>query len=218
MSLNRLTWTTSGPSDHPKGCVITLHGRGTSGQDLIPISEAVDLPDLYWVFPDAPFPFPDLLGGMMWYGSTTGKYSDIQTSRKLLFDLLDHVIKKNHIPSESIALLGFSQGAVMSLDVGLRYPHKIGALIALSGFLAAPEKLKEEKSPASKNVPILLAHGTMDEVVSVKGSREAQNILISEGYSAELKEYPMGHQIIPEEITLIRDHLKTHLGRPSSTK
>lgn len=214
MALNRLTWKEFGPSDPPKGCVITLHGRGTSGRDLMPVADAIDLPYLRWVFPDAPFPFPDLLGGMMWYGSTTGNTFEIQTSRKLLFDLLDHLIQKDHVPSENIALLGFSQGAVMSLDVGLRYPKRMGALIALSGFLAAPDKLKREKSRASKSIPILLAHGTMDDVVPVNGSRDAQNTLLAEGYSPEFKEYPMGHQIIPEEITLVRHYLKAHLGLP----
>ncbi len=214
MALNRLAWQEVGSSENLKGCVIALHGRGTSGEDLMPIADEMNLPHLRWIFPDAPLPFPDLLGGMMWYGSSAGNAADIQTSRKLLFDLLDHLIKKEHMAPENIALLGFSQGAVMSLDVGLRYPKRIGALIALSGFLAAPEKLTQEKSRASKSVPILLVHGTMDEVVPVKGSREAQAKLVAEGYSPELKEYPMGHQIVPEEITLIRNHLKMHLGLP----
>ena len=195
-----------------KGCVIILHGRGTNGEDLIPLVDEIDLPHLRWIFPDAPFPFPDLLGGLMWFGSTTGNSTGIQDSRKLLFGLLDQVIESDRVPPENVALMGFSQGAVMSLDVGLRYPKRIGALIALSGFLAIPDKLKQEKSPASKSVPILLAHGTEDEVVPVDGSRKAQQYLIEEGYSAELKEYPMGHQIIPEEIELIRNHLKNHLG------
>ena len=102
----------------------------------------------------------------------------------------------------------------MALDVGLRYPKKIGALIALSGFLAAPDKLHQEKSRASKSVPILLVHGTGDGVVSVEGSREARTLLLEEGYDVTLKEYAMAHQIIPEEITLIREHLKSHLGLP----
>lgn len=212
MEKNELDWKEIPASDVQKGCVITLHGRGTSGEDLIPLVDEINLPHLRWIFPDAPFPFPDILGGMMWFGSTKGNSTGIQDSRKLLFDLLDQVIKKDRILPENVALLGFSQGAVMSLDVGLRYPKRIGALIALSGFLATPEKLKQEKSPASKSVPILLAHGTEDEVVSVDGSRKAQQCLIKEGYSAELKEYPMGHQIIPEEIDLIRNHLKNHLG------
>ncbi len=214
MTMNPLEWKELPASDPEQGCVITLHGRGTSGEDLMPIADEINLPHLRFLFPDAPFPFPDLLGGMMWYGGASGNSSGMQTSRKLLFDLLDQIINEEHIPPENIALLGFSQGAVMALDVGLRYPKKIGALIALSGFLAAPDKLHQEQSPASKSVPILLVHGTGDGVVSVEGSREARTLLLEEGYDVTLKEYAMAHQIIPEEITLIREHLKSHLGLP----
>jgi len=214
MSMNRLEWKEISPTGPEKGCVITLHGRGTSGADLMPLADELDLPNLRWIFPDAPFPFPDLLGGMMWYGSNAGNSSGIQNSRKLLFDLLNHLINTEGVSPEDLALLGFSQGAVMSLDVGLRYPKRIGALIALSGFLATPEKLSKEKSSESLSVPILLAHGTDDEVVSVDGSRDAQKTLLEEGYAAELIEYEMGHQIVPEEIARIREHLQSHLGLP----
>ncbi len=177
----------------------------------MPLADEINLPQLRWIFPDAPFPFPDLLGGKMWFGSSAGNSSGIITSRELLLDLLDNLIGDDHLIPNKIALLGFSQGAVMGLDVGVRYPSRLGTLVALSGFLAQPEKLSKEKSPASGNMPILLAHGTEDEIVNVEGSRHAQNKLLKAGYSAELQEYPMGHQIITEEIKLIRDHLITQL-------
>lgn len=214
MTLHQLDWKEILPTDTEKGCVITLHGRGTTGADLMPLADDIDLPNLRWIFPDAPFPFPDLLGGFMWYGSRTGNSNGILNSRKLLFDLLDHLIDEDGVSPENIALLGFSQGAVMSLDVGLRYPKKIGALIAMSGFLATPEKLNREKSPESLSVPILLAHGREDEVVSIDGSHEAQKTLMEEGYAVTLQEYEMGHQIVPEEIAHIREHLQTHMGLP----
>ncbi|VAX29147.1 hypothetical protein MNBD_NITROSPIRAE01-1248 [hydrothermal vent metagenome] len=214
MTMNKLNWKEISPTDSEKGCVITLHGRGTSGEDLMPLANDIDLPNLRWIFPDAPFPFPDLLGGLMWYGSRTGNSNGILSSRKLLFDLLDHLIDEEGVPPEDIALLGFSQGAVMALDVALRYSKRVGALIAMSGFLATPEKLNKEKSLESLSVPILLAHGVEDEVVSVDGSREALKTLMDEGYTVALQEYDMGHQIVPEEIVHIREHLQSHLGLP----
>ncbi|TAK08743.1 MAG: alpha/beta hydrolase, partial [Candidatus Manganitrophaceae bacterium] len=152
-----------------QGCVVTLHGRGTTGADLMPLADEIGIPGLQWIFPDAPFPFPDDFGGRMWYASPPQPQSGILESRRLLFNLLDHLTTQEGISSNRIALLGFSQGAVMSLDVGLRYPQKLAAIIALSGYLSAPERLAAEKSPASKEVPILLVHGTMDEVVPVEG-------------------------------------------------
>lgn len=195
-----------------QGCVVTLHGRGTTGADLMPLADEIGLPGLRWIFPDAPFPFPDDFGGRMWYASPPQSQSGILESRRLLFDLLDQLITREGISSDRIALMGFSQGAVMSLDVGLRYPKKLAAIIALSGYLASPETLASEKSPTANETPILLVHGTMDEVVPVDGSRKASALLLKEGFQPRLQEYPMGHQVIREEIGLIRDFLKNRVS------
>ncbi len=208
---NRLQWHERATSGPLKGCVITLHGRGTTGEDLIPLADEIALPGIRWIFPDAPFPFPDDFDGRMWYSSPPQGQSGILESRRLLFDLLDQLITREGIPSDRIALIGFSQGAVMSLDVGLRYPRQLAAIIPLSGYLAFPETLAAEKSSESVKTPILLVHGTMDEVVPVDGSRKAHTVLVREGYQPRLEEYPMGHQVIPEEIQLIGDFLKTQL-------
>lgn len=208
---NRLERHEKAPSGRFEGCVITLHGRGTTGEDLMPLADEIALPGIRWIFPDAPFPFPDDFGGRMWYSSPPQGQSGILESRRLIFDLLDTLMTREGIPSDRIALIGFSQGAVMSLDVGLRYPRQLAAIIPLSGYLAAPETLAAEKSSESVKTPILLVHGTMDEVVPVDGSRKAHTVLVREGYQPRLEEYPMGHQVIPEEIQLIGDFLKTQL-------
>jgi len=210
---NRLEWRERAPTGPLKGCVITLHGRGTTGEDLMPLADEMRLPGLRWIFPDAPFPFPDGFGGRMWYTSPPQAQSGILESRRLLFDLLGQLIARDGIPSGRIVLMGFSQGAVMSLDVGLRYPARLAAVVALSGYLASPEALAAEKSSASLQTPVLLAHGTMDEVVSVDGSRKARALLAKEGYQARLEEYPTGHQVIPEEMKLVRDFVKDQLER-----
>jgi phospholipase/carboxylesterase len=87
-------------------------------------------------------------------------------------------------------------------------------VIALSGYLPLVEHLSAEKSSASAEVPILLIHGTEDDVVPVEGSRKAQIALIKEGYQARLHEFPMGHGVIPEEIHLIRHEVKKALRLP----
>ncbi|MDC4225734.1 MAG: dienelactone hydrolase family protein [Candidatus Manganitrophus sp.] len=189
---NRLEQRERAPSGRVEGCVITLHGRGTTGEDLMPLADEIALPGMHWIFPDAPFPFPDDFGGRMWYSSPPQGQSGILESRRLLFDLLDRLITREGIPSDRIALTGFSQGAVMSLDVGLRYPQPLAAIIALSGYLASPETLAAEKSPASIKTPILLVHGTMDEVVPVDGSRKAHAVLVREGISGSIEEVSDG--------------------------
>ncbi|MBI3803238.1 MAG: dienelactone hydrolase family protein [Nitrospirae bacterium] len=208
MTSNRLDVQERPAAGPLQGCIVTLHGRGTHGADLMPIADEIGLPGLRWLFPDAPFPFPDGYGGRMWYASPPQTQSGILESRKRLFDLLNRLISEEGIPSHRIALAGFSQGAVMSLDVGLRFPKRLAAVIALSGYLALPENLSAEKSPAAEGMPVLLVHGTMDEVVPVEGSRRASTLLLKERFQARLQEYPMGHQVIPEEMALIRDFIK----------
>lgn len=208
----RLEWREKPSSGPLKGCLVVLHGRGTTGEDLMPLAEEIGLPGLRWIFPDAPFPFPDEFGGRMWYGSPPERQTGIVQSRRMLFDLLNRLIKQEGISSDRIVLAGFSQGAVISLDVGLRFPERLAGLIAMSGYLAAPETLSAEKSSAGKGMPILLLHGTIDEVVPAEGSRAALPILLKEGFQARLQEYPIGHQVIPEEIDFIRAFLKNLLS------
>jgi phospholipase/carboxylesterase len=206
MSL-RLHWEEIPPSGGGQGCVITLHGRGTSGQEMMPLADQIHLPRLRWVFPDGPMPFPGGFGGRMWYESPTEGPRGIEASRDLLFELLDHLITQDMVPEDRVVLMGFSQGAVMSLDVGLRYPRRLAGIIALSGHLAVPDKLSAEKSDVSAGMPVLLVHGKLDEVVSVEESREAQAMLRKEGYRVRLNEFLMAHQIIPDEIEAIRRYL-----------
>lgn len=202
------------PAGPMQGCVITLHGRGVNGEDLMPLANEIALPGIRWIFPDAPFPFPSDWGGRMWYGFAPEKDEGIVASRRLLFDLLDDLTERQKIPAEKLVLMGFSQGAVMSLDAGLRYPKKLAMIVALSGYLPFPERLAAEKSAASAGLPIILIHGTGDEVVPVDGSRKAQEALLKEGYPVRLREYPMGHEVIPDELRLIRDELKKGLSLP----
>lgn len=200
------------PSGEMQGCVVTLHGRGVSGADLMPLAREIGLDGIRWIFPDAPFPFPSDFGGRMWYGFSSEKEEGIQRSRRLLFDLLDRLTEE--IPAEKLVLMGFSQGAVMSLDAGLRYPRKLAMIIALSGYLPFPERLSAEKSAASAGTPIVLMHGTEDEVVPAEGSRKAYAMLLKENYGVRLSEYPIGHEVDREEIEMIRGDLRKALNLP----
>ncbi|MFQ5580875.1 MAG: alpha/beta hydrolase [Nitrospiria bacterium] len=209
----RIFWNEVPASQAVEGCVVFLHGRGTTGKDLMPLADEIAFPSLRWIFPDAPFPFLEDFDGRMWFASPPEQHGGIIKSRILLSELLDHLIVENQIPSRKIVLMGFSQGAVMSLDVGIRFHLPLAGLIAMSGFLHSPETVPEEKSPASAEMPILLVHGMADPVVKVDGSRQALSTLRKEGYTVNLQEYPMGHQVIPEEIVLIRKHLSQFLER-----
>lgn len=191
------------------GCVVVLHGRGVTGEDLVPLAGELRLPNLRFIFPDAPFSFPGFDHGWCWYESTPD-HDGLTNSRRLLFDLLRGLEQEGVAPGQTV-LLGFSQGAVMALDVGVRYPKRLGGIIALSGYLCAPEALREEKSPAAAGLPILMAHGSEDDVLPVQWARTATNALKAEGFQVKFLEYPMGHQIVMEEVEEVRAFLRAIL-------
>lgn len=192
------------------GCVVTLHGRGVTGEDLVPLAQELRLPLLRFVFPHAPFAFMEYFNGRAWYESPPRAHEGLIESRQLLFHLLEELEKEGVDPGQ-IVLMGFSQGAVMSLDVGIRYPKRLAGVIALSGYLYAPDSLGTEKSDASDGLPILLVHGTYDEVLPLAGSRQACKVLQAHGFQTRLLEYPIGHQVIPEELEEVRSFLKAVL-------
>ena len=194
---------------HPTaGCVVTLHGRGVTGEDLVPLAQELGLPALRFIFPHAPFPFTSPFGGRAWYESPPRAHEGLTESRQLLFRLLEELEAQGVEPGR-IALMGFSQGAVMSLDVGTRYPKRLAGIVALSGYLYAPDSLGTEKSAAADGLPILLAHGTYDDVLPLAGSRQALKTLQAHSFQARLVEYPMGHQVVLEELEEARSFLKT---------
>jgi len=190
----------------PVGCIIALHGRGVTGQDLASLAGEISLDGIRWIFPDGPMEMPGPWGGRAWYEIPPDSPRGILQSRKLLFELIER-LEHEKIPSRRIALMGFSQGAVMSLDVGLRFPRRIAGIVAMSGYLALPETLRAEKSPAAAGLPILMTHGKNDDVLSVDGAREAQAVLRAEGASVRLSEYLMGHQVIPEVLDEVEKFL-----------
>ncbi|HSG04894.1 MAG TPA: alpha/beta hydrolase, partial [Nitrospiria bacterium] len=191
------------PEGPVRGCVIALHGRGVRGSDLAPLAGAIGMPDVRWVFPDGPMEVPPLADGRAWYDSSDPNHEGLNASREIIFGHIER-LEKEGLPPERILLAGFSQGAVVSLDAGLRYPRRLAGLIGMSGYLAHPDRLEEEMSPAASALPVLLTHGKNDEVLSVEGSREAQAVLKTLGFSVELREYLMGHEVIQEVLEEVR--------------
>ncbi|MBI3594284.1 MAG: alpha/beta hydrolase [Nitrospirae bacterium] len=190
----------------PLGCLVFIHGLGVNGKDLMPLAAQLNLPQTKFVFPNAPFPVDYSYEGRAWYQLPRENGKGISISRKGIIELLQK-IELSGIPANQIIIGGFSQGAVMSLEAGLRYPNKICGIIALSGYLHAPEQISIEKNQANQGIPVLVCHGEEDDVLPIEGSREAVRYLEKEGYSVSFHEYPIGHQVIPEELIVIRQFI-----------
>lgn len=193
--------------------VIWMHGLGASASDFVPMSQQLDLRGLdsiRFIFPYAPVQRVTANNGYempSWYDflhfgfdgdkdredESTIRASQIQVAR-----LIDQEMARG-IASERIILAGFSQGCVMTLHTGLRYPHKLGGLMCLSGYLALPDKLAAERSAANMHTPIFMAHGRMDPMIPVQYGAKSRDFLTGLGHQIEWHDYNMEHSTCDEE-------------------
>jgi phospholipase/carboxylesterase len=183
---------------------IMLHGLGDSIEGYRWLPEAMRLPWMNYLLVNAP---DEYYGGYSWY-NFAGDIGDIvpgvERSRKLLFELLD-ARRAAGFPTEQTTLGGFSQGCLMSLDVGLRYSHRFAGIVGVSGYVCEPEKLVKELSPVARQQRLLVTHGTKDPMVRFAQTREQIRMLENAGLNLEFHEFDKAHTIAGEvELDLIR--------------
>jgi phospholipase/carboxylesterase len=117
------------------------------------------------------------------------------------------------IASRSIVLAGFSQGGAIALHVGLRFPQRLAGILALSAYLPLHKTLPQEAAPANRDVPILMCHGQFDPLLPIALGALSRDSLRDLGYPLEWHEYPMQHEVSPEEIHDVSVWLRSHLDR-----
>ena len=196
----------------PTAVVVAAHGLGATAEDLVGVVDLLALPGIRWLFPQGWMPVRHAFGqGWAWFEVPPNHRAGILESRRRLTGLLDEIVAGG-MPPERIVLSGFSQGGVMALDAGLRYPRRLAGLAPLSGYLFEPEALAADLAPAQARTPVFLAHGTFDDVVPIAGSRQAAEALLRAGLPVDVREYPMAHQITPEVMRDFRAFLARILG------
>src|SRR5439155_2074159 len=147
-------------------------------------------------------------GGYSWYDFIGDIAPGVERSRKLIFQLLD-AQRERGFPAEQIVLGGFSQGSLMSLEVGLRYPHLLAGIVGISGYICNPEKLIAELSPLALQQRVLITHGTLDPLIPFALVREQVNVLKSAGLHIEWHEFVKPHTIAGEpELEVMRDFIR----------
>ncbi|KJH72462.1 alpha/beta hydrolase [Aliterella atlantica] len=191
----------------PRGLVVALHGWGANSQDLASVVPLLNLPDYQFVFPNAPFAHPHVAGGRAWYDlqDNNAGYAD---GKKMLADWLQSLPASTGVPLSRTILSGFSQGAAMTLDVGLSLP--LAGLVALSGYLHPVSYPDSSVFP-----PVLLVHGRQDYVVPLSAAQKARDTLSAMGVKLQYQEFDMGHEIRPEVLALIRNFI---LAQQSAVK
>lgn len=209
------------PTEPAVATVILLHGLGADGWDFVPIVGELRLPrPVRFIFPHAPErPVTVNAGCVMraWYDirsfTPEGRADEagLGESMQRVTAYLDAEIVRA-VPAASIVLAGFSQGGAVAMSAGLRYGERLAGLLALSTYLPFPARLAAEKSQASTAVPVFMCHGTWDPVVPVTMGLEARDVLRSEGYAVEWRQYTMEHEVCAEEIEEIGRWLAARLA------
>ena len=156
--------------------VVLVHGYGADGNDLIDIGRAWQglLPDAAFVSPHAPNPCGQAPAGREWFPLTfrdlNERWTGVNTAAPGLNAFLDAELTRRQLPPSALALVGFSQGTMLSLHVGLRRAVKPLAIVGYSGMLVVPEDANPEKFAAEirSKPPVLLVHGDSDDLIPVQ--------------------------------------------------
>jgi len=195
----------------PDAAVIWLHGLGADGHDFAGIVPQLGLSkslSIRFIFPHAPVRPVTINGGMAmrsWYDilalseMRSISEAELQTSCDQVADFIQDQIAQG-IDSRRIILAGFSQGGAVVLSTALRYEKPLGGVMALSTYLPVPRWIEEGKTAANANIPLLMAHGTMDPVVPYSLAQTSRALLERYGYEVEWHDYPMPHSVCPQQI------------------
>lgn len=186
----------------PRQLVVLLHGVGADGADLITLSQAMGqtLPHARFIAPNGPEACDMAPMGYQWFSLSDRNPSrmleGIRRSAQLIDAFLDAELAKDGLRAHQLALLGFSQGTMMSLHVAPRRTKAIAGVLGYSGALVGPDMLEQE---SKSKPPMLLVHGDADQVVPVQAMHAAVSGLKAAGISVQSSVRPgLQHGIDPE--------------------
>lgn len=201
------------------GMVVFLHGYGADGNDLLGLADpmAPHLPGVAFAAPDAPercagggfgyqwFPIP-WLDGSTEAAAKAGLAAAVQD----LNGFLDRLLDDEGLTPDRLVLVGFSQGAMLSLDVAPRREKEVAGIVAISGRLLRPEVLAAE---ARVKPPVLLIHGDQDPVVPFSDMGKAGDALTAAGFPTygHIME-GTGHGIAPDGLGVALQFIRERLG------
>jgi phospholipase/carboxylesterase len=180
----------SGPA---RQLVVFLHGYGADGNDLIDIGRAWQalLPHAAFVSPHAPEPLPQAPMGKQWFALTfrdpNERWVGANKVAPVLERFLDAELERRNLPSSALALVGFSQGTMMALHVGLRRAVAPFAIVGYSGLLVVPPDSNAEKlaTEIKSRPPVLLVHGELDDLIPAQALFHAASGLAALGVPVE---------------------------------
>jgi phospholipase/carboxylesterase len=218
-----MTAELDGPSVGPhsggavKQIILLLHGYGSYGDDLISFADVWRdvFPDALFLAPNAPEPVPFNYGGYQWFGidelNAEAMAAGVAGAAPVLDRFIDGQLAKHDLTERDMALVGFSQGTMMSLYVGPRRAQQLAGILGYSGLLTDPAALAREMR---SKPPVMLIHGEADPMVPVTAMRSAESELVKLGFEVSSHVSPgLGHSVDQIGLQLGADFVSSALAR-----
>ena len=201
----------------PKQIILLLHGFGSSGADMIALAPHWQdaLPDALFLAPNAPQRCGLMGSGYQWWGlsglAPAALAAGAASAAPAIHAFIDRKLEQYGLAEKDLALVGFSQGTMMALHVGLRRPRDVAAIVGYSGMLTSAADLPRGDHAKP---PVLLIHGTADPVVPVAALHAAEGELKRLGVAVTSHVSPgLGHSVDPVGLRLGRDFVAERLSR-----
>ena len=191
-------------SESPGKVLIALHGWTGNISSMEPVANAWGIDDVKWVLVQAPYIATD--GGFTWFDGN----EDIGWKYQDSFDILSKLISELNdqgFPNHAIYILGFSQGACLSMEFMIRQTFSLGGIIPIAGFIRYKERFKQDVLNESRNTRVLLLHGDKDEVILPEQSQMSFELFKGEGFETQLHILAARHKVPLQAKNLIENFI-----------
>lgn len=180
--------------------MIVLHGRGDSLKPFKAFDKEMAVPEMNYLLLNAPRKY---LKGFSWFGEPPFQKMGVLRVRSKLFDLINELEKQGY-QSKNIFLFGFSQGCLVSADIALNYPKKLGGLIGVSGYFHFFPRWRQSLTKDSMKTPWILTHGYRDDVLPYQETKFGVEKLKDRGLDVQFVSLNKKHDMIDEEFPIIK--------------
>ena len=191
-------------SESPGKVLIALHGWTGNVSSMEPVVNAWKIDDVKWVLAQAPYIATN--GGFTWFDGN----EDIGWKYQDSFDILSKLISELNdqgFPNHAIYILGFSQGACLSMEFMIRQRFSLGGIIPIAGFIRYKERFKQDVLNESRNTRVLLLHGDKDEVIFPEQSQISFELLKEAGFETQLHILAAKHKVPLQAKNLIENFI-----------
>jgi phospholipase/carboxylesterase/glyoxalase family protein len=188
------------PVASARAAMILLHGRGASAEDIMTIASEMQHPGWAYLAPQAV--------GNAWYPNPfTAPLESNEPYLSAALDMISKLVERVEptVPAQRMMLLGFSQGACLTLEWAARNARRYGAIVGLSGGLIGPDDTPRDYPGSFDQTPVFLGCSDVDPYIAKERVLEAADVFKRMGGVVTVRLYPgMGHMVGPEELVIVR--------------